>query len=580
MVYLRTTTASAMPTAIQVADEMKKWIGNAGGLAPAMDMLASLQNLHMYSRESAFDVEVILAAGADLVQFDILNSWLGNALESHNLDRLAREPIHYETPSHEEQIPVNLTISTPDTAPIRKVGVPVPPVLALILSDAAQWEIVSHLIKERGIIFVIGHHPEAYPLQFKEYAWETLSYDWEMVEASTLQQILSSSPYCDAKELLQTFAVANSLSKLSEVLSLAVDQEVKGTKIKRAMIQQKAAKMQQQGMVNSNEFFSELRSYIQHQLYDFERGAANRMNDLFAPQTGTLFVEIKNRINGLDTLEKISMAKTTQLSIPGSFSQALLKVIFEKVIAHCRNDLLTMKDFFKLISQGVEDKIMKSKGPPVVPQFQFISVEQVEKLLDGKILLERMFKGELPRKGFYEYLMAARRYQMVAFMLLSAFGLSFLRRYREYMIPLTIVLLSVGGISIFHSVRRERTEGLAKEIEKAKDLLQAELTRIFNDIQRGWSTLISNHLKEQSVALMSQIESSTRHHYRHQIDIETEEKQRVQRQLHGLDTQERTLLGVKKARDAFNNTLVQLIGDLPQLYRNLDFQPAERRASI
>jgi hypothetical protein len=186
-------------------------------------------------------------------------------------------------------------------------------------------------------------------------------------------------------------------------------------------------------------------------------------------------------------------------------------------------------------------------------------------MLQASLGLQRNYQGELVRQGFFEYAMMARRYLMILFMFISAFGLSFLRGYREFMIPVSVLLLSIGSIVVIRSVQRERSETMEKEINKAKESLRAETKRMCSDVQRAWGAMISQHLSDQSQAILGQIEFAIRTHQTQRANESVEEKQRLQRQLQGLENSERKLLMTAKSKDVVVSALSQVSGELRQL---------------
>jgi hypothetical protein len=186
-------------------------------------------------------------------------------------------------------------------------------------------------------------------------------------------------------------------------------------------------------------------------------------------------------------------------------------------------------------------------------------------VLEGSVVWQRGYESDSMRHGFFEQLMMARRYLMILFMFLSAFGLSFLRSYTEIMIPLSILLLGVGALVVVQSAKRERHEQNAKELEKAKEAIRNEVRRILSDVQRGWSSAVSQYLSDQQQSLLAQIEPLLREHQTRRTSENSEEKMKMQRQSQGLENIERKLTAVAKGRDMLASSLSQLQGEIRQL---------------
>ena len=105
-----------------------------------------------------------------------------------------------------------------------------------------------------------------------------------------------------------------------------------------------------------------------------------------------------------------------------------------------RGSRCLLGDVFGLARTEIDQAVASAGGPPVVISFQFLPEDRLDKLLSLHVVLQRRYAGEVPRPGAFEYLMIARRYQMILFMFISAFGLSLCRTYREIMLPSAIVL--------------------------------------------------------------------------------------------------------------------------------------------
>lgn len=190
--------------------------------------------------------------------------------------------------------------------------------------------------------------------------------------------------------------------------------------------------------------------------------------------------------------------------MPKAFEDDLLRILRERISAHCIGDLVALKDLYRIVSAEVDRVLDAAGGPPVVPiQFGYLPDEKLERLLERSVSLERRYQGELPRSGFFEYVMMARRFQVILFMFISAFGLSFLRQYQSFMVPASILLLSFGGLYVWHWVKKERVESTRRELEKAREALRGEVKRMLSELQRGWAQALQQHLSDQQPHLLS-----------------------------------------------------------------------------
>jgi hypothetical protein len=257
--------------------------------------------------------------------------------------------------------------------------------------------------------------------------------------------------------------------------------------------------------------------------------------------------------------------RTVATKLPADVEGEWLQALRTSLKRHCLADLGALRDTQRAAVNDIEKAVADAGGPPLVIPFQQMADDRLERVLDTHVVAQRKYQGEIPKRGAFEYMMMARRYQTVVFMFLSAFGLSFLRSYREFMIPAAVLLLSFGGLQVANSVRREREETLAKELDKIRELLRTESRRIIADVQRAWLLVVTQHASDQVSAVLGQVEASVRDYFTRLSSEGAEERQRLQRQLQSFEAAERKLVAPSRARQVTAQALAQVRGELRQL---------------
>jgi hypothetical protein len=222
-----------------------------------------------------------------------------------------------------------------------------------------------------------------------------------------------------------------------------------------------------------------------------------------------------------------------------------------------------MRDLFALVSKEVESTLSDAGAPPVVTQYGHLTDERVARFLDSSVSLENSYRSEQSRKGVFEYLMQARRYQMLFYMLLPLVGFaSPFPSFRSLFLSLSFGLLIYGGISVFKRVRLEREENRERELERARDALRAQCRRVVADCARAWVRLVSQHLKDQAQATFDQVQGPMRTHDSERVETLAATRQGLQRQLQGLETSEHTLQIQSKYRDRWVSAAARLHGEI------------------
>jgi hypothetical protein len=227
--------------------------------------------------------------------------------------------------------------------------------------------------------------------------------------------------------------------------------------------------------------------------------------------------------------------------------------------------MIATKDFFGIVHRELDQLMSEVNVPAISWQFRVLDDQKALRILEGQIIFQRHYKGELPKKGFFEYFMSARRYLTVLFMIMSAIGFSRWRSNPEFMIPTSILLLGIGSLVVARTVKRERIEGHERELEKAKEMIRVETRRMLTEVQRAWTALLDQYLAEQQQDCIIAMENRIREHFARATSETAEERQRVQRQMQGLDTSERRLMPLLKNKDAISNAIAQMRGEFRQL---------------
>ena len=575
MALVRLSATTALPTTRQIIGDLDRCAKDGGTFASSQAIKDGLSTLLIESQRLVLQVDLVLSPAFQLDAIDSLCRWLlpGGNLESFRMALQTHQTLLLPSTGKGPEICYSLwSMSEP---PVRRAGSLRAPILVLIMQslDEASENIknaLDALCEDRPIAMLFtqrsSNDSSRIPIQLCASAWHFETYDISTPPGDSLREKLNSPPWDAVLDVLRAYSISGSSESLATVLGLGIEQEIRGLKAKRSVAQQRIAKLQQKsGQLTAGEMTSDLRSRIQRQFADFERGAGDRFQALIAPQVGTLTQELDQRLNNLSDLESENRAKTTSYRIPGDFEKTYTSYLREGLTRQVQSDLVAMQDLFRILQVDIEKQITAGGGPPVTLNFRLIDEDRVARMLQSSIVFQRSYQSDLTRQGFFEYAMMARRYLMILFMFISAFGLSFLRGYREFMIPTSVLLLSIGGMMVVRSVKRERIEVMEKELEKARESLRAETKRIFSEVQRAWSAMISQHLSDQNQAAISQMEASIRSAQTQRANDSTEEKLRVQRQLQMLENSERKLQIAAKNKEVILNAISQIKGELRQL---------------
>jgi hypothetical protein len=130
------------------------------------------------------------------------------------------------------------------------------------------------------------------------------------------------------------------------------------------------------------------------------------------------------------------------------------------------------------------------------------------------------------------------------------------------MIPITIVLLSIGGYYVYKSVIEEREDIADKELERAKESLRTEYKRILSEAQREWVSTLNDHIKEQLTHLVNSMEKQVKDFYQKKSALQSEQKQLINRQSQGIDFKQKIIQNTFKNIDIIDKSISQYKSEL------------------
>lgn len=565
MPVIRATATTAIPTTRQLASDLARWIRESGPLTAAPNLLEQVDVLARDVNECPLGVDLRTPTALDLTSA-FWESFVGPAgLTSADARSDGSTQLALPGGRHAE-----VRAARQSDAPGTKAGALPPPLLVWIADDDAIDSQSTSLVDaatDRPLVLVVGQQRTGETLRrvARDHAWhvQVIAAD---VGQRTLTQRLSEPPLLESLDVLRAASVAHALESLAAVFQMAHDAELRGIRAKRAMLQQRASKLPASAGTgrSASDVLSDVRTRLQRQLSEFTRGTEERWAALTYP-SGQTWAELESLLASLTALDEQARAKTLSTRVPDKFHDEWTTRLHSILVRSADADVVAMRDLFRVLADDIVQTVARAGGPAIVVNFQFLDRSRFDRVVEQSAASSRPYQGELPRPGMFEYAMIARRYQTLLFMFMSAFGLSFLRTYREFMIPAGIILLTLGGLSVYNSVKRERYEGRKKELDKAREGLRADARRLLTDVQRAWTSLVSQHLSDQVPFVTGQIEALVRDSTARAAEEAGAERQRIQRQLQGYETVERRLVASARGREVAASAIAQFRGELRQL---------------
>lgn len=358
---------------------------------------------------------------------------------------------------------------------------------------------------------------------------------------------------------LHTYASNKSLNSIIQFSGLSLQNQLDELIAKKVILNHEVKKVKERNLSKTNnEWFTTIKSDIQKEVFELDKGIKKRITELLRFGTGKLWKEIEEEAYKFNVFEKVKRTKTTELRLPKEYSYNIKNKIYSKLFKHFIADLISINDFFKKALEETELKAIKNNIQITYSSFEHLTDDDINKILKNAIRFERPYLNHIPKKGGYEYLMAIRRYQIIFFMLFSSFGLSFMRKQTHIMIPATIILLGIGGIAVYSSVTKEREDLMIKETEKARETIKSEAKRMLNESCREWTGLLSDHLKEQLGRFLLNIEKQINKLNQKEELRKNRELIKLSRQLQNVDNKLKEMQRVQSRTDLLKKELIKI----------------------
>ena len=571
MALVRITPENAVETVRQQLDAFAESVGSAGRAPALLKLAGHADDLERLAMTGCLEVELLGLGRLHPAWTGTIAQWLGIAPAS--LAQIDGEPSAIElTGDLDAVVSVVRVRSSLDTPP-RRAGARVPPIL--VVASGSQQAPAKETLDE--VLAQMRSRPLTLLLAPKGAEWAKAltglgsrgSFVCKLLELDglagmTLAENMERPPWKQAGRFAAAWSIAGALASLYEAFAVALEKEDRATRAKKAAVEQRSQQMQ--GAPMPTEILGEARGLLQKQFDRFQKDLSRRLKDQVAPQEGTLWHEVDAAVEALDRFDMTKKPKADVVTVPQEFQQPILDRIREVLGATCRSSLVELHDFLRDIKDRIERMLEERGGPPVVLHFQHVPAERVDTVLQRSVVIQRPYRGEITRKGVMDFFMAARRYQMLFFMVFSAFGLSFIRSFTAFTIPAGMVLMAYGMLNVVNGAKRQRAEAEEKEMAKARETLRSELSRAMGDVQKVWDQTISTFMTEQQNAALELIENAVRTSSALGSRAAAGAKELVQQQIKSLDASQRKLGDGMKKAEAASQDLEQISGSLIDFY--------------
>ena len=356
----------------------------------------------------------------------------------------------------------------------------------------------------------------------------------------------------------------NSIESLYNVFSMLLEQENRQLTGRKATIGQPGAKHGGGSAGSMGETILKLRNELTEQMGMLEKGLADGFENYLRPQTGKLSQVTERLLADLPELAQSEKTKTISLHIPEQYVNFFLDGVFAEIHKFCEDQLITIRDAFKLTQQDLERRIERDGLPQVPFNFKPLTDKQLSVIMNSSVRIDKIYEGVLPKQGPMEYFNALKSYQAMLYLFASSLGLSYFEKARYITIPAAIVLIGICIYYIHKSVVQEYREAGEKEYLKAKENLTNEVKRMGGEIARQWNKEVSDHIKMQLTQVGTTIDYTLKEFGSKKQHEADDEKRRIEKLSQSFEAQEKKIAAGLKAKESFHRNFIRVRADLRQ----------------
>jgi hypothetical protein len=438
------------------------------------------------------------------------------------------------------------------------------------LQDSNWEEKILSYLSDKGIFFLIAEEGVTIPreslkslsknvLYFENY------YSNELVQKPKFSEKFGTKAFSGILQAGINHNLILSMENIFSLLDLVIEQEDRNLKGKKVLNQQQVIKVQSKANASTYDIGADIKNLIQNQTTQLEKGILDELENHIRPQVGRFSLVSDELTQEIVELETIKGSRKNQLKIPKEVEVRVMDTVENHFLELGNRHLVSIRDALKSLERDFDKLCQKNEIPSFSLNPKFLTDQQLKTILAGALRYERPYQSEAPVKGFYEYFMAMRKYQMIFFMLVSSFGLSFMRNLRSYMIPVTILLFGFGAYNVHKTVEKESEENEEKELGKARESLRQELKRMGTEISRQWGKTISDFLKNQSQQYLILIEGTLKEYFQKKGIEEEDLKKKIQRQVQAIDNSERKMSNIIRGKENLYRNILRSKSEVRQM---------------
>lgn len=576
------TPATEAFAAARLLDSMPNRMDDFLELVAKSKLLTATENLEesvgalaKWKPTNPVKIDLAFFPSASKTQREEVLRWISSTLTTGMLEQTSNEFLISES--------FAVRLCELEEPPVNLAGVPAPSLLIAAGDTSADMELLQRAMDDHPAVIFVARAADSAAHVMPSPVQNLSVLDWQNKKCLCLKAWILSKGNCFS-ELLGRISLSKALRSGTTIVKKILGQEIMDVQTDLSLASAELSQWQAApGLGLDLNAKSQL--VLQRRWESFYRKTDRTWAELISPQSGHVWKVVEEELKSLK-VNWIPRARSDVAEVPAEFREQLLTLVWDCTWSQCEQDLSGLTGMWKLVGLDMTQAGIKSEMPLLGMREEFVDEGACRQMLAGSLQFQRKFQSEHARRGPTEFLMHANQFVMPLVIIAMRLGLtgfnskcvestdpnSFACGYPHaaryigmakdalnYVVP---ILLVVGGIVTWRTVRRERAETESDEAKKAADFIRDEVRRILPALKQAWLTRLQDSFNDNRSKMLAQLEVQAKTQSEKSNMQRAVKSQELQGSVRRLTEREREL---SQLREQSGRLLKTLEGDVTKL---------------
>jgi hypothetical protein len=256
---------------------------------------------------------------------------------------------------------------------------------------------------------------------------------------------------------------------------------------------------------------------------------------------GSLSLALGDQLRRLEhaDLEHESGAKSIKLTLASVAQGQLVTALRRCLKDEVSRDVAVMVEGLQALQRRLEPAIEAAAGTPVRLAMAAPDSAALWGEISDMVAVDVRYRGEMPRRGFFQRLGEGRKAVFAGLMVISLLGsfAGFSWRGVGLLGVAFLVVFAAAVVLTYRTWQREDAERLDKELERVREQLLTECRRVAGDVQREKLARLAAHVDQIKRQVQLQIDDLQRDRQQREQTHVAAQRERSRRRREQLDRQ-------------------------------------------